>query len=29
LLPLSERVGYWDDTQLQIFKVRDALEGER
>jgi len=28
-LPLSERVGYWDDTQLRTFKVPGALEGER
>jgi hypothetical protein len=28
-LPLSERVGYWDDTQLQTVKVPGALEGER
>ncbi len=28
-LPLSERVGYWDDTQLQTFVVKGALEGER
>jgi hypothetical protein len=28
-LPLKERVGYWDDTQLQMFKVPGVLEGER
>ncbi|MBI2928354.1 MAG: DUF2961 domain-containing protein [Verrucomicrobia bacterium] len=28
-LPLRERVGYWDDTQLQTFVVKGALEGER
>lgn len=28
-LPLSERVGYWDDTAIQTFRVRGALEGER
>jgi len=28
-LPLSERVGYWDDTQSQTFVVKGALEGER
>jgi len=28
-VPLSERVGYWDDTQLQTVKVPGALEGER
>lgn len=29
VLPVSERVGYWDDTQLKVFKVQGALEGER
>lgn len=28
-LPLSERVGYWDDTAIQTFRIRGALEGER
>ena len=27
--PLSERVGYWNDADLQTFKVKGALEGER
>ena len=26
--PLSERVGYWNDADLQTFKVKGALEGE-
>jgi len=28
-LPLNERVGYWNDTQLQTLKVPGAIEGER
>jgi hypothetical protein len=28
-LPLSERVGYWDDTQVQTRTVKGAIEGER
>lgn len=27
--PLSERVGYWDDTAIQTYKVKGAIEGER
>jgi hypothetical protein len=28
-LPLSERTRYWNDAELQTFKVQGALEGER
>lgn len=28
-VPLSERVGYWDDTVLQAHFVKGAVEGER
>jgi hypothetical protein len=28
-LPLSERVGYWNDVDLQVRKVKGALEGEQ
>lgn len=27
--PLSERVGYWNDADLQTWRAKDALEGER
>jgi hypothetical protein len=28
-LPLPERVGYWNDADLQTWRAKDALEGER
>ncbi len=28
-LPLSERVGYWNDADLHVYKVPGAIEGER
>lgn len=27
--PLAERTGYWNDAELQTYKVQGALEGER
>jgi hypothetical protein len=27
--PLNERVGYWDDTAIQTYKVKGAIEAER
>jgi hypothetical protein len=28
-VPVSQRVGYWNDADVQTFKVKGALEGER